>query len=763
MNVQHIRLDLYECVCLLDLAHFNFCLGNDNNAKTQCLETVKILNRISKASTQEYSKIIRDLSVFTLKFYDSITKGIHFSYNEKIIWLSSKMNGQLYPPCISYSDTLDSFNNMLLPVTDVKSNLNDNLPLPESINAHYEEVRNLNWSLDYNDLTNLCQDLLTNCSFVSSFLSLVENRKDLLDDLISPHEDVSLFKCRFYFNGCPRLVAIDNTIPFVKDANRNLTINSMSNENLYWPALVEKAYLKVLGGGYNFGGSNMAIDTFMLTSWIPEIIPIRNNNITNCDIIWDYYLSKKVLLGLGTGRLSTELSQNLNLISGHDYLLESFDPKENTIVLKNPWIENNSNYQRTSVISITDLYHFNYFYINWNPDSFFRFKFQMTFLHKEDNQGDVHIYQKPQYSLVNTSEDHQDVWLLLEKHLPYKDSSEEIINIVVYESHSGDRIIVPNQYIRINKDSSTNSRLLLLKIKMKPLQAYTIVTSSTVKNTFTLYMYNNISETFRLTKAKYKYPNLMPIIYDKWSLGNSGGNWSFSSYIDNPQYDIMLNRSSANLMIGLYSEFADKFVNFHIFQSDPSEESRCIKLFDKTKLIFDEKYNMTFQFHEIKNLHPGLYKLVLSSYDNNLEGNFEVFVLHDVPEDNLTITKTHTSLGLFERKREFEWNNSNRFKLYFQTTQFNSHLTFHIKHYNQITKQIESLSDYRPSLRGSIFNAENSQPIVINEEWNSSLYGLFVECDIQDPGTYILLIERFELGSGQCKVEIGCNRKFTIV
>lgn len=764
MEEQDLRQELYECVTLLDLAHFNCSLGNGSKSKGQCLEIVKILNRLSKSNefNEGYSPLLKDLSSYTLKFYDSIDSGNYFSFDEKIIWLSSKLHGELYPPLTVYSNNLDSFDSLLLPSHKTTRDKSDNLPVPESLNAHYEQVNLTNWTLDYSALSELYQDLLTNCSFVSSLLSIVElDGSKLLEKLISPRQDVSLFKCLLYFNGCSRLITVDNTLPFLNDSNRNLTINSTSKNNLYWPALVEKAYLKVLGSGYKFEGSNMAIDTYMLINWIPEIVPINNNRI-DCDIIWDYYLSKKVLLGIGTGKLSAELSEKLNLISGHDYLVVSFDPVTRNIVLKNPWIENNYNYKRTLRISDNDLLHFKYFYVNWNPNAFFKYKSQTTFIYNVKDKSGMHIYQKPQFVLLNSTNDSQNIWLLLEKHLPIKNLSDQLINILIYESACGDKVMVSNQYIKANKESNTNSRLMLLKFTMKPKQVYTVVISSTIGKAFTLNMYNNISRDFNLVKAKFKYPTPIPVIEDKWTSDNSGGNWSLSTYINNPQYDIQI-KESANIMVGLFSEFKDKFVNFHIFHSDPRDKGQRIRSFDKSKLLVNEKYSMSYQFEDLKNLQPGFYKIVLSTFDSNLYGDFKLFAIHDSSSSNIIISKIHASLGLFLQKAEFSWNSSNRFKLYFETTQFNSRFTFHITHYNHDNKNTESLSDYRPSMRGSIFDAENGQPIQINEEWNDSLYGLFIDCEIQKSDTYILLVERFELGSGRCKIDVGCNRKFNIL
>lgn len=75
---------------------------------------------------------------------------------------------------------------------------------------------------------------------------------------------------RLYFNGSFRRVVIDDRLP-ASCTSRSLHVIDRNNPRLLWPALIEKAYLKVRGG-YDFPGSNSGTDLWVLTGWIPEQI-----------------------------------------------------------------------------------------------------------------------------------------------------------------------------------------------------------------------------------------------------------------------------------------------------------------------------------------------------------------------------------------------------------------------------------------------------------------------------------------------------------
>lgn len=75
---------------------------------------------------------------------------------------------------------------------------------------------------------------------------------------------------RMHFNGCFRQVVVDDRLPMSRPGvDRSLFVVDRRNPDLLWPALMEKAYLKVRGG-YDFPGSNSGTDLWVLTGWVPE-------------------------------------------------------------------------------------------------------------------------------------------------------------------------------------------------------------------------------------------------------------------------------------------------------------------------------------------------------------------------------------------------------------------------------------------------------------------------------------------------------------
>ena len=92
--------------------------------------------------------------------------------------------------------------------------------------------------------------------------------------LVAPENGKYIFRMNFNgcfrmnFNGCFRRVEIDDRLPASR-TDRALFVTDRRNPTVIWPALMEKAYLKVRGG-YDFPGSNSCTDLWVLTGWVPE-------------------------------------------------------------------------------------------------------------------------------------------------------------------------------------------------------------------------------------------------------------------------------------------------------------------------------------------------------------------------------------------------------------------------------------------------------------------------------------------------------------
>ena len=75
---------------------------------------------------------------------------------------------------------------------------------------------------------------------------------------------------KLHFNGCYREVIVDDYLP-ASSTSQKLYVTDRNDPTSFWPALLEKGYLKTRGG-YDFPGSNSGTDLRAFTGWIPEQI-----------------------------------------------------------------------------------------------------------------------------------------------------------------------------------------------------------------------------------------------------------------------------------------------------------------------------------------------------------------------------------------------------------------------------------------------------------------------------------------------------------
>ncbi|CAI2727891.1 unnamed protein product [Schistosoma spindalis] len=262
----------------------------------------------------------------------------------------------------------------------------------------------------------ICQTVVTDCSFVASMAIAAQYerrfKKKLITNVIYPqgitneaiYNPCGKYMVRLNFNGVARKVIIDDFLPMGKDGK--LLCCYSNNQNELWVSLLEKAYMKVMGG-YDFPGSNSNIDLHALTGWIPERISIRSSSTTfDKDREFRRLLSRfhkgHCLVTIATGQLSDNESERSGLVPTHAYAMLDIREVEGyrLFLLKNPWshmrwkgnfserdsqhwtpsMQAKLNFDRSSAqlidngvfwIDYDSLCHFfDVFYINWDPGLF---------------------------------------------------------------------------------------------------------------------------------------------------------------------------------------------------------------------------------------------------------------------------------------------------------------------------------------------------------------------------------------------------------
>jgi len=448
------------------------------------------------------------------------------------------------------------------------------------------------------------QTCISDCSFVASLTVCAQYEKkfgkSLLSKIIYPknkkgepvYNPCGKYMISLTLNGCLRKIIIDDYLPV--DSNNQLLCSLTTNRGELWVSLLEKAYLKVMGG-YDFPGSNSNIDLHALTNWIPERISIHGEHTgfekdRDFQRMFERIHTGDVLITLATGHLTKEEEERTGLVATHAYAILDIRNINNQRLfqLKNPWshLRWKGNYSEFDIKNWTEelqgilnynpklachmdngifwidydslIKFFDVFYLSWNPKMF---PFTSSFHRKwSANEGPIkdryNLGDNPQYLLkvkCKPSSIKCTTWILLTRHIVDKADfaeNKEYIALIVYKNN-GKRIYYPMEPEPYKEGIRINSPHYLVKLvndEPGPVE-YNLVISQYEKYNSIYYTLRTYStQPFVLNEIKEPYNRAYSKkINGKWSKSSAGGCANnIATYGNNPLYQLTLANNESN-------------------------------------------------------------------------------------------------------------------------------------------------------------------------------------------------------------------------
>jgi calpain-7 len=376
-----------------------------------------------------------------------------------------------------------------------------------------------------------------------------------------------------YFNGCWRRVDIDDRLPTSK-TSRVLHVVDRRCPGLLWPALVEKAYLKVRGG-YDFPGSNSGTDLAVITGWIPQQVFLHDDDV-DPDGLWHELFASTIaghsIITVGTGKLSNREQKQLGLAAEHDYAVLDLQERAGAreLLIKNPWTDgdvwkgasrrrpnpstDDSNSETpgeteqmipgTFWMDFNSVFqHYENLYVNWNPG---------LFSHRVDRHFSWGLERKrPAASILDdhhqfivSSTKSNEIWILLNRHFRTGDYTHSnsgrngYISLYVFSKH-GHRVL--SRENAVARGPFVDSPNTLVRFSASPNIPYTVAILQAElpagKHNFTISLLTHCPAS--LEEAQPRYPHTVSHVA-QWTRATAGGSSDSPNYLCNPQFGLEL-------------------------------------------------------------------------------------------------------------------------------------------------------------------------------------------------------------------------------